>query len=251
MKKLILTLCASLALFSTAGFAESKVNLDKLKAKLAEVIPGRTPTNIKPSPVPGLYEVSYGVKIFYITEAGDYLFDGELIDVKNRISLTQETQARARQAILARVPVESMIVFPPKGKPKHVITVFTDIDCPYCRKLHNEMQQYNDLGVEVRYMLFPRAGVGSPSFKTAVSAWCAKDKQDALTRAKNGEKIAPGDCKNPIEAQYKIGQEIGVSGTPAIILEGGEMIPGYRPAKDIVALLDHLASQKTAATEKN
>lgn len=243
-KSILLLLCTSLSLLSIPAFAENAVDMDKFKAKLAKIIPDRAPSSIKPTPLPGLYEVSYGVRIFYVSEAADYLLDGELINLQSRTNLTQETQATTRKTIMDKVPVDSMISFPAKGKRKHIITVFTDIDCPYCRKLHNEMDQYNDLGIEVRYMLFPRAGLGSPSFKTAVSAWCAKDNRVALTKAKNGEKIESLECKNPIADQYGIGQEIGVTGTPAIVLESGEIIPGYRPAKNIAEMLDQLAALK-------
>jgi len=249
-KSILLLLCTGLSLFSMPTFAENNVDMDKFKAKLAEIIPGRTPSSIKPASLPGLYEVSYGVRIFYISSDADFLLDGELIDLNSRANLTQEAQARTRKTVMDKVPADSMINFPAKDKTKHIITVFTDIDCPYCRKLHNEISQYNDLGIEVRYMLFPRAGVGSPSFKTAVSAWCAKDRQTALTQAKNGETIKPLECKNPVADQYKIGQEIGVTGTPAIVLESGEIIPGYRPAKDIAGLLDQLASTRNSATSQ-
>ncbi|HID82723.1 MAG TPA: DsbC family protein [Chromatiales bacterium] len=263
-RSILLLLCTTLSLFSIPAFAEkaaapanapylrpvgNAIDMDKFKAKLAKIIPGRVPSSIKPTPLPGLYEVSYGVRIFYVSEDADYLLDGELLDLQSHTNLTQDAQARTRKAIMDKVPVDSMISFPAKGKRKHIITVFTDIDCPYCRKLHNEMDQYNDLGIEVRYMLFPRAGVGSPSFKTAVSTWCAKDNRTALTKAKNGEKIESLECKNPVADQYKVGQEIGVNGTPAIVLESGEIVPGYRPAKDIAAMLDQLASMKAEAKQ--
>jgi thiol:disulfide interchange protein DsbC len=130
-----------------------------------------------------------------------------------------------------------MIVFSP-ASPKHTITVFTDIDCTYCRRLHNEVKQLNDLGVKVRYMAFPRAGAGSEPFSKAVSVWCAEDRQQAITDAKAGQPVPTKNCANPVQAQYEVGQTIGVRGTPAIILENGRMLPGYVPAPELVQQLD-------------
>ena len=140
--------------------------------------------------------------------------------------------------------MDSMISFPPKTEKKHVMTVFTDIDCPYCVKLHNEIPQYEQLGIEVRYMLYPRSGPGTPSFKTAISAWCAEDNAEALTKAKNREKIESLTCDNPVADHFATGQEVGVTGTPAIVFENGELMPGYRPAKDIAAMLKQMDARQ-------
>jgi len=245
MKKSLFTLLiAGLGLLPLYTQAEKAVDTDQLKAKLAKIIPNRTPTSINPTPISGLYEVTYGVKVFYITADSNYLIDGELIDLESRSSLTQKTQATARKAVMDKVPVDSMINFPPKTGKKHVITVFTDIDCPYCRKLHNEIPQYEQLGIEVRYMLYPRSGPGTPSYKTAISAWCAEDNAEALTKAKNGEKIKQLSCDNPVDDHFATGQQVGVTGTPAIIFENGELMPGYRPAKDIASLLTHMDARE-------
>ena len=252
MKKSIFTLLiAGFCLLPLYAEAEKPIDTDKLKAKLAKIIPNRTPTSINPTPISGLYEVTYGVKVFYITADSNFLIDGELIDLESRASLTQKTQSAARKAVLDKVPADSMISFPPKTEKKHVMTVFTDIDCPYCVKLHNEIPQYEQLGIEVRYMLYPRSGPGTPSFKTAISAWCAEDNAEALTKAKNREKIESLTCDNPVADHYAIGQQVGVTGTPAIIFENGELMPGYRPAKDIAAMLTQMdARQKQQAVSQ-
>ena len=130
-----------------------------------------------------------------------------------------------------------MIVFPAKEQ-KHVITVFTDIDCGYCRKLHAEMDKYNEEGITVRYLMFPRAGVDSPSYKKAVTVWCSKDQLDAMTRAKNGENLPNLTCDNPIQEEYELGQLIGVRGTPAIVMDDGGMLPGYVPAARLAKALE-------------
>jgi len=116
--------------------------------------------------------------------------------------------------------------------------VFTDIDCGYCRKLHGEIDQFNAKGITVRYLAFPRSGIGAPSYNKAVSVWCDKDPQAAMTRAKNGETLPKADCDNPVKEQYELGQLIGVQGTPAIIMEDGALLPGYVPAAKLAAALD-------------
>jgi len=132
---------------------------------------------------------------------------------------------------------ENMIIFPAKNS-KHTISVFTDIDCGYCRKLHNEIDQYNAKGITVRYLAFPRAGIGSPSYDKAVSVWCEKDRQAAMTRSKSGETLPKASCKNPVAEEYELGQLLGVNGTPALVLDNGSLLPGYVPANRLVRVLN-------------
>ncbi len=240
MKKIILLALAITTLTSGAVFADAVT--DRLKEQLKTVLPNESPKSITKTPIPGLYEANYGMQIYYISEDGNYIVDGEIINLATRTSLTSSSISGARKDKIASMPVEQSIVFPATGDTKHVITVFTDIDCGYCRKLHNQMAEYNDLGIEVRYMLFPRAGLQSASFNKAVSAWCAKDNKNELTKAKNGKEIPSMECNNPIAAQYLLGQEVGVTGTPAIITEGGQIIPGYRKPVDMLKALDQLAA---------
>jgi len=126
-----------------------------------------------------------------------------------------------------------MIVFGPDA-PKRYITVFTDIDCSYCRKLHNEVAELNEAGIQVRYLAFPRAGIGSKSHKKYESVWCNDDQQTALTSAKSGASVPSANCTNPVAETYKLGQEVGVRGTPTIIFDDGTVAPGYVPAKDLI-----------------
>lgn len=232
-----------LALLAASAGAQDKSAA--LRVILAQMVPGQQPDAVEPAPVAGLYQVSYGAQVFYMTEDGRYLLEGSLVDLKERRNLTAEARASGRKAALDALGKDEMIVFGPK-KPKHSVTVFTDIECGYCRKLHKEIDQYVAQGIEVRYLFFPRAGVGSSSYDTAVSVWCAKDRMDALTRAKNGETIPAKTCDNPVADQLALGRELGVSGTPAIVLEDGEMIPGYRPAADLAKVLDEHAAARAA-----
>ncbi len=240
MKYKLTAIAMLLLLFIQPAIAEDITK--ELSEKLKDLIPGKTPESINDTPVPGLYEVNYGVDIYYVSADGNFLVDGDLIDLKTRVSLTGQAKALARAKILSSVPKDSTFNYPPKGKTKHVVTVFTDIDCPYCRKLDHQMDEYNKLGIEIRYMMFPRAGLNSPSFDKAVSVWCAEDKEAAMTSAKIMQPVKPLKCVNPVADQYNMGKLVGVTGTPAIFTESGEIIPGYRPP---AALLKTLEQQKT------
>ncbi|MGF1545741.1 MAG: DsbC family protein [Thiotrichales bacterium] len=215
-----------------------------LEQKLLKVIPNERPDSITATPAKGLYEVVYGGQVLYITEDGKYLLDGQLLDLESRKNLTEAAQNDARGKVMASVKDADTIMFAPKGKPKHIVTVFTDIDCGYCQKLHREMESYNAAGIAVRYMMFPRAGTGSDSYKKAVSVWCAENPRDAMTKAKNRETVKEATCANPVDEHYALGQQVGVTGTPAIVLEGGQVVPGYRPAKDLALVLEQLTQKK-------
>ena len=247
MKKLVLILSLSLLTFSTA-FADAQSDVTaRLKDQLAKLIPGQSPSSIKPSVIDGLYEVAYGAQIFYITEDGKYLIQGDILDLKNRKSVTQQAARKGRAEVIAKIRDEDTILYKPKGETKHTITVFTDIDCPYCRKLHKEREAYNKAGIAIRYLLYPRAGVGSPSYDKAVAVWCAKDRAKALTEAKINNKVDMKTCDNPVKEHLQLGEEVGVSGTPAILLEDGTLIPGYRPAADMA----HMFAQRDARAKSN
>jgi thiol:disulfide interchange protein DsbC len=160
-----------------------------------------------------------------------------MFDLKTRTNLTEKTLTTERKKVMDAYDVTKNITFKAE-KEKHVIAVFTDIDCPYCAKLHNEVPALNKAGITVRYFMYPRAGIGSASFKKAESVWCNKDRNAALTKAKNREEVADTKCENPIEDQFVLGQKIGVTGTPAIVLSSGELIPGYRPAKALISMIE-------------
>ncbi len=192
------------------------------------------------TPLPGIYALELsGGTVFYGTEDGRYLFAGDLYELgdKDLINLADVGRASKRRELLAAASVEDMIVFPASTERKAAITVFTDVDCGYCRKLHLEMADLNALGIEVRYVAYPRAGIGSPSYAKIVSAWCAEDPNGAITKLKLGETIPDANCENPVAAQYDLGRAVGVTGTPAILLEDGRLLPGYMPAPDLAAAI--------------
>lgn len=240
MYKLIISfvvavLCAQVA---WAGEAEDIANIN---ARLGKLAPQDKPESISPTAIPGLYEVVFGSDIFYTSGDGRYVLQGSLVDLETNENLTETTRTEIRKGLMGKLDKSEMIVFGTKDKPRHTLTVFTDIDCGYCRKLHNEMAELNSFGVEVRYMMFPRSGPNTPSFQKAVNVWCAKDQQVSMTKAKAGESLPQANCDHPIGKQFTLGQQLGVTGTPALLLDDGTLIPGYRPAKDLAAMLDEQA----------
>jgi thiol:disulfide interchange protein DsbC len=202
-------------------------------------------TSVKPTPLQDIYEVTVPPRVFYVSANGQYVLAGDLIDMKNGMNLSEVVREKARIASVENVGEENMVVFAPK-KVKHTITVFTDIDCGYCRKLHNEMASYNKLGIKVRYLAYPRAGIGSPSYNKAVTVWCSNDKEKAMTEAKSGKELPPKNCKNPVASQMALGRALGVNGTPAIVLANGQIYPGYAPADKLVKVLEQVQAQASA-----
>ena len=227
------------ALFNPASAQSNQPDLSKLQAALG----GRTPDSIAETPVPGMYEVLLGSQILYLSEDGRYAMQGDVIDLEAGNNLTENRRNDLRADALKKVSESDMIVFPAAGDAKYQVSVFTDIDCGYCRKLHSEISAYNAKGITVRYMAFPRAGIDSESYRKAVSAWCADNPQEALTAAKLGEEIEEKTCPNPVASQYQLGQQMGVRGTPSIVLDNGEMVPGYMPAERLEQTLANLATQ--------
>jgi len=226
-----------LALGLQPAMAEDKTTAEMRKT-LSALVPGSSPSSIRPAPIPGLYEVMYGPELFYATADGRYLFLGNIVDLETKANLSEERRGGARLSAIDALGEDSMVVFAPKGKPRHTVNVFTDIDCPYCRKFHQEVGELNRLGVKVRYLAFPRAGVGSQGYRDALSVWCAEDRKTAMTEAKAGKKLPERQCDNPIDEHYNTGQLVGVTGTPSIITDTGRMIPGYMPAKELAKALD-------------
>jgi len=193
--------------------------------------------SVNASPVPNLYEALIGSEVVYISADGKYVFVGDLRDASTGVNLTENKRGEVRKTSLAAVKEEDMIIFPAKGDNLYTITVFTDVDCGYCAKLHQEVPKLNTMGVTVRYLAFPRAGIGSESYNKMVSVWCSKDRQQAITDSKKGIDVKPTMCDNPVEAQFELGRMVGVAGTPAIVLQSGEVLPGYMPAEKLVAYL--------------
>lgn len=227
--------CIALIVGLPAGaFAGSESGAQLVRQKLASLLPGQTPSSIKKTPVPGLYQVRYGMQVFYVTADGRYLVKGDLVDLNSQTDLTRIAQLKARKEVLGSLPADTLLSYPPQGKVKHVIYVFSDIDCAYCQRLHADLPTLNAHGVEVRYLFFPRSGLGSPSALEAESVWCAKNRDQAYNRAMDGQRVAPANCPNPVARDYKLGVQMGIQGTPTIVLSNGEVLPGYLPPQQLL-----------------
>jgi len=214
---------------------------DRARAAIESINPAVTIDRIAAAPLPGFREVIVGGQVLYVSDDGKYLLQGSLFDVAARKDLGQAGLAEVRRKLLATVPVEDRIVFAP-AKPKYTVSVFTDIECGYCRKLHEDIAEYNKLGIAVQYLAFPRQGLDSPDYRAMVSVWCAPDRRQALTDAKAGKRVANRTCENPVATQYNLGQRVGLTGTPMILAEDGTQMPGYLPPDVLLATLDALAA---------
>jgi thiol:disulfide interchange protein DsbC len=236
---LVLIAVGALGLVIPAFSADDAVDP---RVALLKLLPaGSKADDLRPSPIPGIYEYSQGAEISYLTADGKYFIDGNLYDMSTRMNLTEARRTRARVALINEVPESDMLIFSPKN-PLYTITVFTDIDCPYCRKLHSEIAEFNKLGIRVRYMFYPRSGPNTESWRKAEAVWCSADRNEALTRAKAGAALpaSQGCGATPVAREYALGQRIGVQGTPAIVTESGDYINGYMPPQELVKELKDL-----------
>lgn len=220
--------------------AASALAEDLTKEQLATQLNGVDVKDISDSPVTGVYQVAVGANVAYVTADGRYIIRGDIYDAATSANLTEDTRAQARVAMLDGVDPASMIVFKPAdGNVKHTVTIFTDIDCGYCRQFHREIDQVLALGIEVHYLFYPRTGPNTESWTKADHVWCAADHNAALTRAKLGGEVPDASCSNtPVESHYALGQRIGVRGTPAVFNEKGDLIGGYLPPATLATVLD-------------
>lgn len=255
MNKLIKLCCTAVLLGLTSGIvlaadpipAESPpIQLDlattpadpaSIRKALETAMPGFKVDSVEPSAIKGLYEVMAGSSVFYVSDNGQYLIEGHMIDIKQRKDVTEPKIAKNRVVELDKLGESKMIVFSPE-KTQHTVSVFTDIDCGYCRKLHAEMDQYMAEGIKVRYLFFPRAGKPSGSYDKAVSVWCADDRLKAMTQAKSENKITPKTCDHPIDEHMALAENFGTRGTPLIVTESGTKIGGYVDAKRLKKMLE-------------
>jgi len=226
----------SIFLFITPVYADN-IDLETARKNIAKLFNGIPLEKIVPSPVDGLYQVSVPPRLYYVSANGRYIVKGDLIDTVENKNISRIARNESIKDAMDSVDEDSMIIFGDKSL-KHTVTVFTDIDCGYCRKLHGEIKKYNENGIRIRYMSYPGAGIGSGSFNKAEAVWCSKDRAKALTDAKNGLKVKSEKCKSPVAKHYTLGTMMGINGTPALVLESGEIVPGYIPASRLKEALD-------------
>jgi len=239
--KIIMGLTLGLFMF-TATVVQAAIETEDTKAQITALkskLKGKfrsEPTSIKKSLLPGIYEVMYGTEVVYFSSDAKHFIAGDMIELETRKNLSDIAKESVRKDIMSREDFKP-VVFKAKDE-KHKLTVFTDIDCGYCAKLHREMADINAKGITIEYLMFPRAGLQSKSFEKAVSMWCSTDQQQSMTDAKERRPIEAKNCENPIATQYNLGREVGVTGTPALITSTGKLIPGYMPAERLAATLD-------------
>ena len=255
-RTLTLSLAAALGVVTAVAIAQPRPNAPVasggsdavLRAALSKAVPGVVIDAIRPSQIPGYKEVVIGGRVVYVSNDGKYLIQGTLMELASRDNLTAISEGAMRRGILDAVPRERRIIFSP-AKPKYRLTVFTDIDCGFCRKMHTQIADYNKAGISVEYLFFPRAGEKSDSWDKAVSVWCAPNRQKALTDAKADRPVPKKSCTNPIAEDYALGKKIGVDGTPAIYGPDGTQLGGYLSPADMLAKLNRQAARNAVAAD--
>lgn len=219
-------------------------------AALRGLDPNVKPDRLRAAPVPGFREVIVGGQALYVSDDGRYVFipgpNGALFDAAEQKNLSEAAVASLRVELLKELPRSERIVFAPPN-PKYTVTVFTDIECGYCRKFHQEIEEYNRQGIAVEYLAFPRMGIGSEDYQRMVAVWCAPDRRKALTDAKNDRPVPMRSCKTTVNQQYALGQRVGLTGTPMILAPDGTQLGGYVPPAQLRQRLDQLGAASGAA----
>lgn len=219
----------------------------RVQAALAKMFPEIPIARIGQAPIAGFRQVIIGGQVVYVSDDGRYLLHGTLIDLERERNLSNIAMAGLRRELLAKIPDSGRIVFAP-ANPDYTVTVFTDVDCGFCRKLHSQIADYNAQGIAVEYLAFPRMGPGSANFEEMVAVWCADDRRQALTTAKNDGKVDGNTaCDNPVAMHYALGMRMGLTGTPMILAEDGTQLGGYVPPANLRAMLDEHAAEADAA----
>jgi len=231
----LLTVC--LMVVSSFVSAGDDAELEAVRAKMNEMFDQLGPENVDESPVDGWYTVHKGSIVAYVSADGRYLLQGDMIDLDNQVNLTEQTRNVSRREVMSTLEDDKTIIFSPEDV-KHRVTVFTDIDCTYCRKLHSQIDEYMAAGIEIRYLLYPRNGPASTSWNTSEDVWCSRDRNQALTAAKMDRDFESQKCDaSTISQHYMLGQSVGLSGTPAIVFEDGTLVSGYLPPATLTSRL--------------
>lgn len=228
----------SAAMAATAS-SLSSADAARIREALGELVPNVSIEEINETRIPDLYEVFVGGQVLYISRDGNTLVQGAMYDIPSRTDLSERSKARRRVPLLEEVGPEGRIIFG-DADAAHRVTVFTDIDCGYCRRMHEEIAQYNALGIAVEYLFFPRGGPNTEAWDKSVSVWCADDQLDAMTRAKAGQQVPQRSCDNPVADDYELGRKVGVEGTPAVYNADGIQVGGYLPPQQMLQRLEML-----------
>lgn len=210
---------------------------EKVEERIRALVPEVETLLIAETPIPGLMEVRLNNEILYMSDDGRYLLQGRMVDLETQTDLTDAAKTGLRREELANLDPDDFVTFGPEDA-EHELLVFTDPDCGYCRRLHEQIAEYNQQGIQVHYLAFPRAGIGSETHEKLVSIWCAEDQQGAMDMAKAGRTPPKETCDNPVEEQYELGQKLGVTGTPSMVTYAGDLFPGYVPPDQLRQRLD-------------
>jgi thiol:disulfide interchange protein DsbC len=216
---------------------------------LSARMPGIEPGDLRETPVAGIYEIAHNGEVNYVSADGSHVFSGDLFRVTDDgefPNLTELRRRELRQQMLAALPEQDMIIFG-SARAAHTVTVFTDVDCQWCQRMHSEVSSYNKAGIRVRYLAYPRSGPDTESWYKAVAVWCAKDRQAALTTAKQGGSVPAGQCAAPVERHFALGQQVGITGTPGVVLGSGELVPGYMPPDALLQAIEDSDAAAAAA----
>jgi len=225
-----------LAAFTLTAAAQDDANQIATEA-LHKIAPNAKVQSVRQAPLAGFYSVVADGHPILVSSDGKYLIEGHVVDIAAKRDIMEDGLAGVRRAALAAIAADKKVTFAPPH-PKHRVTVFTDVDCPYCRIFHSHIAEYNKLGIAVDYLFWPRSGLDTPSYDKAVSVWCASDRKRAFSEAKHGLDPKPAHCDNPVAHDYQLGIDLGVDGTPTIIAVNGAALNGYA---DPIQLLQWLS----------
>jgi thiol:disulfide interchange protein DsbC len=235
---------------ATKPIAEPAFAAGSPEARVRDVLRQLNPKirvdSVRAAPLPGFREVVAGGQVVYVSDDGKYLFQGGLLDVVQKKDMSEAALAKVRDEVLKTIPLADRIVYAPVGAAKHKVVVLTDVECGYCRKFHNDMAEYTKRGIEVQYLAFPRAGLGSPDYRKMVSVWCADDRRKALTDAKNDRAVPARTCTTPVDMEYNAGLRMGLEGTPMILTTDGEFVGGYLPPDVLLQRMQQIAAERSA-----
>lgn len=234
---LSLGLCALLATGAALAADPVDPNVQRIRNNLAVFLPDLKIDHIGPSAVDGLYEVVFDSRLLYITADGRYIVQGSVFDVEAQRNITKPRLIELRLAAVDAMGEDNMLIYEP-AETRHQVTVFTDIDCVYCRRLHRQMNGYLKHGIRIRYLFYPRSGKDTPSYDKAVSVWCAKDRHQAMDAAKSGGNLTKASCANPVDAHMALGEQLGIRGTPALVLDNGAIVPSYLTPDELLRKIE-------------
>lgn len=236
-------IASTLTLSMQAAWANNQADEQVIRKSLSQTMPSLPIDTLMPTPVKGIYQMTSQGQVAYVTADGNYLFAGNLLDLKNQVNLTEQVKNKERLALLKTIPASHKVIYSADGEKKATLTILTDPTCPYCEKLHREIPALQKAGIEVQTILTPRAGAGSPGFVQSSQIMCGKQQQADIDTAMASKPLTGPACQDAmINDNMQLAEKLGMSGTPYIILPDGSAVPGYRPAAALIAVVSGKAN---------